>query len=373
MEKPFRILRVVGRLDRGGLETIIMNAYRIIDREELQFDFVMHTTDECHYSEEIRRLGGKIFSVPSYTGKNHFEYIKAWKKFFQEHPEYNVVHGHMMSTASIYLNIAKKFGLTTISHSHATQPNNKLRALQKYFLQSPLRKKNNGIDYMFACSEAAGQWLFGNNGIKKDNFRVVPNGIDVEKFAFSTSTREKMRKDLNLKDQFVVGHIGRFDSGKNHKFIILIFNELVRLKPDAKLILVGDGALKSQVEDQVKENNLSDKVIFTGVRDDVNDLIQAMDIFLFPSLFEGFGNVLIEAQSSGLPCLVSNSVQQEVRVTDLVHFISLEKSSESWAQKIVEVANNFKRIDTSQNVISAGYDVNRIAKWYQEFYLSFRV
>ena len=370
MNTPFRVLRVVGRLDRGGLETIIMNAYRIIDRSKLQFDFVMHTTDECDYCEEIRSLGGRIFSIPHYTVKNHLRYIKSWDDFFAEHPEYKVIHGHMMTTASIYLPIAKRHGLTTISHSHATRPSNKILALEKYILQSPLRKQNNkNIDYMFACSTAAGQWLFGRDVVNRPNFKVVPNGIDVENFSFDTSVRDEIRQQLNITDQFVIGHIGRFDSGKNHKFIVSVFQEIVEQNPNAVLLLIGDGILRKEIEVQVSKAGISDKVIFAGVRDDINKLVQAMDIFLFPSLFEGFGNVLIEAQSAGLPCVVSNSVQPEVKVTDLVHFFSLENSPKYWAENILEIAKIFKRVDTSRNVISAGYDVHEVAKWYEQFYL----
>ena len=367
---PVRVLRVVGRLDRGGLETIIMNAYRIIDRSKVQFDFVMHTTDECDFSEEIRSLGGRIFSVPHYTAKNHFKYVKAWKDFYAEHPEYKVVHGHMMTTASIYLPIAKRYGLTTISHSHATRPNNKIRALEKYILQTPLRKQNNkNLDYKFACSIAAGQWLFGKDVIKRPNFKVVPNGIDVERFSFNKSYRDEMRQHLNITNQFVIGHIGRFDSGKNHKFIVSVFREIVKLAPNAMLLLIGDGILRKEIEELVSKSGISNNVIFTGVRADIDKLVQAMDLFLFPSLFEGFGNVLIEAQSSGLPCVVSDVVQPEVKVTDLVHYFPLEKTPKYWAESILEIAKISKRVDMSSNVIAAGYDVHEVAKWYEQFYL----
>lgn len=366
MSNPVRILRVVGRLDIGGLETIIMNMYRIIDRDKLQFDFVMHTQDECAYCEEIRSLGGKIYSVPQYTGRNHFKYIKAWNDFFKEHKEYRLVHGHVRSTASIYLPIAKKFGLTTIAHSHSTSSGQGLSSFVKDILQMPIRFE---ADYLLACSLPAGKWLFGNNVVKKQNFKVIPNGIDVNKYIFNISIREEVRKEFDIHNQIVIGHVGRFHKAKNHSFLLSTFKKINSINPNTVLMLVGDGELRKQITEQISALSLNNKVILTGSRRDVPRLLQAMDVFVFPSFFEGFGNAVIEAQAAGLPCIVSDNIPCEVKVTDLVEFLPLNNNVEYWALKIMRKINDSKRENTSEYISSAGYDVRPIAKWYQEFYL----
>ncbi|WP_442594315.1 glycosyltransferase family 1 protein [Neobacillus sp. D3-1R] len=367
MSSPIRVLRVVGRLDRGGLETIIMNAYRIIDREKLQFDFVVHTEDECIYNEEIRSLGGRIYSVPTYNGKNHFQYVKAWKEFFQTHPEYKVIHGHVRSTASIYLRIAKNFGLTTIAHSHNTSSGMNLQAIAKNVLQLPIRYS---ADYLFACSTPAGKWLFGENVVNKSNFKVIPNGIQSNKYIFNSDIREEVKKEFNITNEIVVGHIGRFHQQKNHSFLISVFKKIHEQNPNTILMLVGEGNLREKVTNQIKDYGLEDKVIMTGSRNDVHRLLQAMDIFVFPSHFEGFGNVIIEAQASGLPCVISNTIPSEVEVTNLVKFIDLDKSTDYWAKEVLTKINeSLYRRDTSEEIIKAGFDVFPIAKWYEEFYI----
>jgi glycosyltransferase involved in cell wall biosynthesis len=367
MGAPVRVLRVVGRMNRGGLETIIMNAYRIIDREKLQFDFVVHTEEECAYDEEIRSLGGRIFNMPSYNGKNHFQYVKAWRNFFQEHPEYKVIHGHVRSTASIYLKIAKGFGLTTIAHSHNTSSGRNLQAIVKNALQLPIRYY---ADYLFACSTPAGKWLFGENVTSKSNFKVIPNGIDSQKYTYNPEISAEVKRDFGIGDEVVIGHVGRFHKQKNHLFLLSVFKEINRKNPNTILMLVGEGSLRNQITKQVEECGLTNKVIMTGSRNDVPRLMQAMDIFVFPSLFEGFGNVIIEAQAAGLPCIVSSTIPKEVELTSLVDFVPLNKSAEFWASKILsKLSRKVERTNTAGQIIMAGFDVYPIAKWYQDFYI----
>jgi glycosyltransferase involved in cell wall biosynthesis len=367
MSTPIRVLRVVGRMDRGGLETIIMNAYRIIDRDKLQFDFVVHTEDECAYDEEIRSLGGRIYRVPSYNGKNHFQYINAWKKFFQEHQEYKVIHGHVRSTASIYLKIAKSFGLTTIAHSHNTSSGRNIQAIIKNVLQLSIRKY---ADYLFACSTPAGKWLFGENVTNKSNFRVIPNGIHAKKYVYNPDIQAEVKKEFGITDQLIIGHVGRFHKQKNHHFLLSVFKKINEMNPNTILMLVGDGSLRSEITKQINEYGLTNKVIMTGSRNDVHRLMQAMDVFVFPSLFEGFGNVIVEAQAAGLPCIVSDTIPNEVELTNLVEFINLKQSPEFWANQILLNMNNeMDRKNTTEEIIRAGFDVFSIAKWYEEFYI----
>lgn len=349
-------------MDRGGLETIIMNTYRIIDREKIQFDFVMHTTDKTHYSAEIETLGGRIYSVPAYTVKNHAAYVRAWNCFFREHPEYKIVHGHMRSTASIYLPIAKKYGCTTISHSHSTSSGKGFSALVKDILQKRIK-----ADYYLACSLPAGEWLFGKKRCSMPNFKVVPNGIDGKKFSFSEEKRERIRGELGLDGKFAIGNVSRLIKAKNHLFLLDIIKELKPLVPNAVLVLVGDGEERENIEKRIKELGIEDDVIMTGVRGDIGDILCAFDVFLFPSIFEGFGNAVTEAQASGLKCIVSDTVPEEVRITPLVEFCPINEGVGVWIEKLKNVKTE-NREKYSEQIIEGGYDVTSIAEWYTEFY-----
>ena len=357
MQKPIRILHVLGRLDRGGAETMIVNIYRNIDRSKVQFDFVIHTEEKCDYDDEIRKLGGKIFSIPRYTGKNHFSYKKAWHTFFINHPEYKLIHGHMRSTAGIYLKVAKKHGLITIAHSHSTASRgNKIEQLAKNIMQLPIRYLS---DYLFACSDEAGKWLFGKDVNKRDNYSIIKNAIDVEKYTFNETIRNEIRKNLGIENKFVLGHIGSFTFPKNHKFIIEIFDEIRKINSNTVLLLLGEGELRPQIEKQVEDLGIKDKVILTGTVPNVHEYLQAMDVFLFPSIFEGLGMAVIEAQAAGLPCVISDAVPDEAIVTDKVNIIPLNKqqSSIQWANAIINIDIYNRREDTSRSLIEHGYDI----------------
>ena len=366
MSEPIRVLQVFGRLDRGGAETFIMNVYRNIDRSKVQFDFIVHTADKCAYDDEITALGGRIFRVPRYNGKNHFRYKKEWNLFFRQHTEYKIIHAHIRSTAAIFLNIAKKYGLVTISHSHNDSSGKGFSATIKNILQYSLR---NIADFLFACSKQAGEWLYGKKACAKKNFHVIPNAIDTEKFIYDPVARESKRKELSLENKFVVGHIGRFDTQKNHDFIVNIFEKIYRKNNKAVLLLVGDGTLRSKIEQKVETFGLKDNVIFAGVRSDVPDLLNTMDVFLFPSLWEGFGIVLLEAQATGLRCVVSDVVSQEVKITKLLECVSLEKSASHWADKVLAYVDGYERKNMQQEIGESGFDIQEVAKWLENFYI----
>jgi glycosyltransferase involved in cell wall biosynthesis len=368
MEEPIRVLRVVARMDRGGLETTIMNTYRLIDRKKLQFDFVVHTEEESAFDQEILSLGGRIYRVPRYNALNHRQYLKAWDRFFRAYREYRIIHGHVRSTAAIYLRIAKKHGLTTIAHSHNTSYGAGFSVILKKLLQ---QKITSYADYLFACSTPAGQWLFGRDVIDKNNFTVVPNGIDAEKYGFNPRIRHEVRSELGIGSDTVLGHVGSFDQQKNHGFLVTVFEQVNNAKPGTVLLMVGDGILeiKERVASQVERSGLSEQTIMTGSRNDVHRLLQAMDCFVFPSHFEGFGNAVTEAQAAGLPCLVSDTVPRAVKITDLVDFLPLSQGAEQWAAKIIDQLEKHERINRSAEIIAAGYDIKPLAKWYEDFYL----
>jgi glycosyltransferase involved in cell wall biosynthesis len=366
MKDKIRILRVVGRMDRGGLETIIMNTYRAVDRAELQFDFVVHTKVQCAYDAEITSLGGRIFSVPKYLVWNHLGYVRWWNDFFRNHPEYRVVHGHMRSTASIYLRIAKKYGRTTIAHSHSTSSGKGIKAILRSTLQLFIK---NYADHLLACSVPAGKWLFGKNIVNAPNFHVIPNGIDSTKFAYNTNIRAQYRKELNIDDNMVViGNVARFHELKNHIFLLAVFQHFLKVRPNSLLLLVGDGNLKGQIIERARVLNLDSNLRMIGSRNDVHGLMQAMDILVFPSSYEGFGNVVVEAQAAGLPVIASNGVPTEVKITDLVTFVSLEAPYEQWVSAILDKLNIIARPVTTDQIRVAGFDVHNITGWYADFY-----
>lgn len=359
-----RVLQVIGSLNTGGSQAMIMNLYRSIDRSKVQFDFVIFHNDERMHEEEITKLGGKVYYIPAFNGRNLFSFIQTWKSFFKEHPEYKIVHGHVRSVASIYLYIAKRMGRVTIAHSHSTSNGEGVSALVKNIMQFPIRYTT---EYMFACSERAGEWLFGSKAIKKDNFKVVANGIDLERFEFDETIRKQTREQLGIsEDTVVIGHVGRFTEPKNHKFLIDIFSEFQNKVPNSKLLLVGDGELMTAIKEKVSEKNIQEKVIFVGNRSNTEAFYQVMDVFVFPSLWEGLGIVAIEAIANGLAVIASENVPREIALSERVFFLSLN-SVDKWVKYLVD---NCYRVDNvSDNKKLQTYDIKQIADGIQEFYL----
>lgn len=371
--KPIRILHVVGRMDRGGIETLIMNIYRTIDRSMVQFDFLAHYGKEADYNEEIRSLGGYIYEMPrikstkrTYYHK-YFQYRKALNNFFSEHTEYSIIHGHMTNTAAIYMPIAKKHGVTCcIAHSHLSKSREGLTGLLTSILQINIQKHANEF---FACSESAAKWLFSDKDIRSNKVVIIKNAIDSAKFKYNADKAIKVKEDLGLAESLIIGNVARFFSEKNHVFLIEIFNELISMYENSILLLIGEGVLLSSIIQEVKRQRLESKVRFLGIRDDVDDLMQAMDVFVLPSLFEGLPIVGVEAQASGLPCIMSTGVPNETDITGLVRFLPLEAGAKAWAQAILDSYKQNKRGDTQGQIIKAGYDISTTAKFLQEYYL----
>ncbi|WP_028973499.1 glycosyltransferase family 1 protein [Spirochaeta cellobiosiphila] len=365
MNIPIRILHVLGRLDRGGAETLIMNIYRNINRDLIQFDFIVHTEDNCEYTSEINSLGGRIYSIQKYRGINHFEYKKAWTSFLEKHSEYRIIHGHIRSTASIYLKIAKKLGCATIAHSHNTSSGSGLNAIVKNVLQLPIRFF---ADYLFACSIDAGKWLFGNKAIKENRFKVITNGIELKKYSFNPIIREKKRNELGISTQYVIGHIGRFHPQKNHFFLLKLMFELLKKSKDISMVLVGDGQTRQEIEKISQRMGMKDNIIFAGVRSDIPELLQSFDLFILPSLFEGLGIVAIEAQASGLPCLVSEGIPNEAFVTNNIAKLSLKDPIKLWINWILSHLEYYRE-DKIDVIDGKGYNIIETASYLQNFYL----
>ena len=369
MSEPIRVLHVIGIMNRGGAETMIMNLYRHIDRSKVQFDFVENSSEPAVFDKEILSLGGRIYRCPHYNGKNHFAYVKWWNDFFKAHPkEYSIVHGHLGSTAAIYLSITKKYGAYAIAHSHSSGTDH---SLHSYLYRMISYNTRNVADYFFACSEAAGKDRFGRKVVFGDHYAVLNNAIDVNCFSYDPSIREAVRDELNIvQNAFVVGHIGRYTKEKNHEFILKIFSELKKMDSSVRLLMIGDGPLHTQIMQTAEQLGLSSDVIFTGVRSDVERLVQAMDVFVLPSLYEGLPVTMVEAQAAGLPCLISDKVPSECILTnDLVDILPLSADPETWAEKILE-KRNLPRTDRRSEIAAHGFDITTEAVKLQEFYIN---
>lgn len=364
-----RILHVIGIMNRGGAETLLMNLYRNIDRERIQFDFAVHSSQTGVYDDEIRAMGGKIIYFPHYNGRNHLIYKKKWQLFLQNHPEYLIIHGHLRSTAAIYLNIAKRYGRIAIAHSHSTSSRgNRLNKFVKYLIQVPIRRI---ADYFFACSMQAGIWLFGQKVCAGNRFYILNNAIDSEKFIFSEEIRNKVRKELNIENTFVIGHVGNFDYTKNHSFIIDIFETIHHKYKNSSLVLIGGGdpELLKKIKKIAYQKGLTEYIRFLGIRNDINELLNAFDVFLFPSIHEGLGIAAVEAQANGLKCILSDKIPSEVRISENLEFLSLKAPSEFWAEQILVYKDGYIRENMRETIKKAGYDTNGTALWLTKFYL----
>lgn len=365
---PIRVLHVFGGLDSGGAESRVMDIYRQIDKNKVQFDFLIHTEKKGFFEDEIKRMGGRIFRVPRLGMKTFFSYSRALNGFFEKHSEYRIIHGHILSTAFIYQRVAKKHNVPVrIAHSRCgsrTQLNieNMIKEFFKRFARFYVTDK-------FAVSKIAGISAFGKHSVDIGEVKILPNAIKAKKYLYDDEVRNKLRSEFKINNKFVIGHIGRFQHQKNHNFIIDIFNEVHKQNTESVLILVGDGELKNEVEDKVSKLKLCESVIFTGVRSDVPDILQAMDVLLFPSFFEGLPGVVLEAQAAGLPCIISDRITDEVKITDLVEYVSLEKDEKYWTEEAMNFSKGFQRRITYNEIVKAGYDIESVAMWYEEFYI----
>ncbi|MBR2674012.1 MAG: glycosyltransferase family 1 protein [Mogibacterium sp.] len=355
-----RVLQVVTDMNRGGLETMLMNYYRHIDRENIQFDFLTHRPYEGEYGSEIGKLGGTVYHLPRL---NPFSpgYRRALNAFFAGHKEYRIVHVHQDCMSSVILKYAKKNGVPVrIAHSHTSdQEDNYKYPIKLYYRRQIPRYATE----LAACSRKAGDWMFGGA-----EYILVNNAIDAEKFEFDIKTRDKIRKEYGFDDELVLGHVGSFSKAKNHDFLIDVFQKANKRLP-ARLMLIGEGALKDIIEAKAHSLGLSDRIVFAGKRDDVAELMQAMDIFAFPSLFEGLPLSLVEAQAAGLPCYVSEAVSDESSVSDIVKRLPLSAGAETWAEVIYRTDIS-KRRQMSDEIRRAGYDIKENARKLEEFYLS---
>lgn len=378
MGEPVRVLHVLGGLSLGGAESRVMDLYRCMDRDKVQFDFLIHRADigaavcqKHFYEEEAESLGAKVYALPKFKVYNYAAYRRAVRDFFKEHHAYAVVQGHMTSTAAIYLPLAKKAGIPVVcAHARSAGVDRGIKGVVTKLLRLPLLEK---ADYCLACSREAGEAVFGKKWNSSPKARLVPNAIDVRRFQYNAALREKMRTELSLKDSFVIGHVGRFHYAKNHEFLLEIFGELhqsLKKKGKAcKLLLLGEGEGMPVVKAQAQALGVEEDVLFLGNRSDVEAYYQAFDLFLFPSRFEGLPGTVVEAQAAGLKCIISDRITKEVGISELVRFRSLEDGAGQWARE-AEQSLSYERKDGCEAVKKAGFDVQEQAKRLERFYLT---
>ena len=356
-----RVLHMIASLDVGGSQTMMMNIYRNIDRDRLQFDFIIDHPGETWFAPEIERMGGRVYTLAGFHGTNAGEIRRDWNNFFYTHPEYRVLHSHSRSYASLYLPVAKKHGLKTIIHSHSTNSGSGVQGAVKAVLQLPLRSQ---ADILMACSRGSGEWLYGKRACESARFVLLPNGIDTSRFSLTADVREKYRRELGIEGRLVIGNVGRFRDVKNHTFLLDVFQKVHEREPNAVLLLVGVGPLQQAMAEKAVALGVAEKVIMTGNRDDVPELLNAMDVFAFPSLWEGLPMTVVEAQAAGLPCVLSDTITREVDVSPLVEYLPLG-DPELWADAL---CRRRPRMDASKAIRAAGFDIRDSARKLTELY-----
>ena len=359
-----RVLQVIEGLNAGGMESMLMNYYRKFDKESIQYDFLVYSP-KAHFDDEVEALGGKIYRITPRRKnpiKNYFEL----NKFFKIHTEYQIVQVHQGVTYFAPLVFARKNHVKhIIAHTHGMNPSwvKRQGSLFDWFTRPMIEKNAN---HYIACSNGAAKQIFTDNIYKQKNYQVMRNAIEISEYKYNEKTRIEKRKELGLERKYVIGHVGNFTYPKNHPFIIEVFSKVIEQNRNSVLVLVGDGVGRKKIHDQVIEYGLQDSVKFLGNRKDVNELLQAFDVFFFPSHYEGLPVSLVEAQASGLRCVVSDTITKEVQITELIEYVSLEVSPEVWSRALLK--NEYTREDHEKEITEAGYNIDAEVKKMVKYY-----
>lgn len=369
------VLQALGGLTCGGAESRVMDITRRLDSTDIKYDFLLHDKGPDFYEDEAGSFGANIYRVPAFRIVNYFAYIKALNKLFSEHPEIDIVQGHITSSAAIYLPIAKKHGVkVTIAHGRSAGVDKGLKGFLTRVLRKNLYKR---CDLMWACSKEAGESVYGKERQDSGKVRVIPNAIDVDKFAngYDESEVARLKAEYKLGDKFVVGHVGSFRYAKNHEFLLQIFAKLLKTKSDAVLLLVGDGSRRQEMEELAGSLGIKDKVIFAGNHNDVYNYYKLMNLIIFPSRYEGLPGTIVEAQASGVPSLISTAITDSVGVTSLVRFLGLDESADKWAEDALLLYDSVQKAKIEEGweapaelLKAAGFDVNSQVVMLEKLY-----
>lgn len=367
-QKPLRILQFIGIANGGGVESVIMNYYRHIDRNQVQFDFVFHEDSPYSWDAEIQQLGGRVYKVANYA-HNPVKFTYQIYQIVKQH-HYDIVHSNMNTISAFPLFAAWLAGAPVrILHNHSTSsPGETKRNIMKAILRPFAKLFANRY---FACSQLAADWMYGKRMAHSNKVHIINNAIDLQKFAFDAQKRAYLRHELGLNDEFVIGHVGRFMFQKNHAFLLDVFAKVRAKHSDAVLLLIGDGPLRPAMEQKVCDLRLTNSVKFLGLRHDVQDLYNAMDLFLLPSHYEGLPVVGVEAQANGLPIIVSDKVTSELKMTNVIQYESLAVGADKWVND-VEMCYNKRtnqHADTAAMMRAAGFDIMKAAQTLQAEYM----
>jgi len=362
--KKVRVLEIIGKRPVGGVGTVMLNYQKYIDAEKVHIDYLIFGEELEQFDESVKALGSKVFVYPALSG-SHIGRTKAYmEEFFSSHAsEYDVVHLHAPTIAFLAFPVIAKYGIKhRIVHSHATlYAESKVKAVRNRILWALAKGK---ITDRIGCSKAAGDFLFG-----EDEFTVLKNAIVCEDYMYDEAMRLQVRKQESVEDKLVVGNVGRFSLQKNQTFLIEIFAKIKELHPNSVLWLLGDGELRPQIEEKIKEYGVGDSVKLFGMVSNPRDYYQAMDVMVMPSLFEGLPMVGVEAQASGLPCVFADTITREVDVVGCP-YISLEAPKEEWAKAAINVAKMGKRRSYLTELDELGFNIKLEAKRLEELYLS---
>ena len=371
-----RILQVFTSMNRGGSESMIMNYYRKIDKNKIQFDFLVHRNEKADFDNEILSLGGNIYRFDPISPFFPKKYYNKLRVFFKEHPEYSIIHAHLNTFSCFPLKIAKEFNIKCrIAHAHIAMEDfrlkdiisskESLKEVLKTIVKLQLRKYiHKYTTHKFACGQKAGHWLFGY----KSEFRIMNNAILSEHFNFNQQISENYKKNFNLFNELIIGHVGRFSSQKNHTFLLKVFNELLKKQKNCKLVLIGVGPLMSVIKNEAIKLDIIDKIEFLGLREDIPQLLQMMDFFVFPSFYEGLPVTLIEAQAAGVKIIASDTITKEVSITKDIEYLSINLSPKLWAEKIIK-NYPYKKRNNHKDIVENKYDIVESSSKIQEFYL----
>ena len=349
-----KLLCIVSSMDRGGAETFLMKIYRQLDKSKYQMDFCVSKRESGFYDEEIKEMGGKIFYVPP-KSKNPFKTFSAIKKLVKKEKYVSVLRTSQQSLASLDLFASKCGGARKLIYRSSNAGVTDGEMINKLFGFLPKIIPNVKI----APSTEAAEFVFGKNAVKNNRVTILHNALNYEDFRFKDEIRNKIRKELNVGNKTLYGHVGRLNKQKNHMFLLRIFEEILKKDKNSVLVLIGEGELKQDILEKIKELNIGQNVIFLGPKKNINEYFMAFDKLIFPSLFEGMPNVIIEAEASGLPCYISSTITKEANITGLVKYIDLDKSAEEWANIILNDKIE-KRKDYKKDFIEKKYMIEQI-------------
>lgn len=362
-----RVLHSVSNMDRAGIETMLMNYYRHIDRDKVQFDFLCNKTKPGAYDEEVKSLGGRIFHTPGLNPAKLPQYMNYMRGLLSEHPEYKIVEAHNGAFGVYALHGAKLNNVPVrIYHAHGASITKDwkmpLKLICKKFLP-------NNMTHHYTCGIEAARCYFGNKAVEAGDYELIPNAIEVQRFTFNPIVRERIRSEYNLDGKHVLGHVGRFMTQKNHTFLLDVFAEVVKKDDLATLICLGDGELMPEMKEKAKALGIEEKVVFVGNVGNANEWYQAFDAFILPSIWEGLPVVGVEAQAADLPCIFSDGVTTEIGLSTKAVFVPLTESKEKWVNAIENGFAQKERVDRSELIRENNYDIETEAIKLQERYL----